>query len=181
MGKKSEVQNTIIEGQGGLNIKRETYKILIPFLILLGVTVGISFIYKALIEMGFFQLIRNKTFRSLEFCLFELILLAIYWQFVYFFSKELRHSCSSLKKYYIRAVIIFALFCIAYWLTYFYYQKIFSWIFRITLNLIAFRLETNAPGNFEPYMLAFLSVTFSIMMLEPWLAIVIYKSMEKEI
>lgn len=159
----------------------ELYKVLIRFLILLGATMLVSVVYKGIIEMGFFQLIRKAASRRLVFCGLELLLLGIYWHYLFIFSKICRHNSRSLKVYYIRTLIVFAAFCTAYWLFHFYLSReVNMWIFRATYNLICFRLKTNTPENLVPYMIAYLVITFLIMMLEPVIAKMRYNAWKRK-
>lgn len=137
-------------------------------MILLATTVMISVLYKGLIEAGFFRVAKVKDVRQLFFCLFEFLLLCAYWYYLYRFSKKCRHHSRSLRVYYIRTVFVFAGFNVVYWLVYYLLGRAaFLWIFRITVNLICVRLVSTTPKNLVPYMLAYLVITFLIMMLEP--------------
>ena len=149
----------------------EAYKVFLRFLILLGATVLISVLYKGIIETDFFSLIKKLEPRRIVFCGFELLLLGVYWHFLFIFQKICRHNTHSLKVYYIRTLLVFAAFTAVYVLSHLLLSAdVNAWIFRLTYNLICFRLKTNAPDNLLPYMIAYLAVTFLIMMLEPFIA-----------
>lgn len=135
----------------------------------------ISVVYKGMIESGIFQnLIRDAALLRFIFCLFELFLLLAYWYGVYRFSKKCRHRSRSLKVYYIRSCVVFAVFAVfaaCYWTSFIVFgREVFMWIFRMTINLIFFRFELTAPENLIPYMAVFCVITFAVMMLEPWIA-----------
>ena len=152
-------------------ITHKTMKIIRRTAILLGGTVLISLAYKGMIEIGVFQIIQNEALHYFVFCLFELLLLGVYWHFLFLFSKICRHRTRTVREYYRLSAVVFALFCAVYWLTYFLGGRArFLWVFRTTVNLIAVRLVSTAPENLVPYMLAYLAVTLAIMMLEPFIA-----------
>ena len=159
------------EGNKTHSVGRIAHQILLRTLILLGGTVLVSLAYKGMIEIGVFRVVQEEGLHYFVFCLFELLLLGVYWHFLFLFSKKCRHRSESLARYYRISCAVFILFCAAYWLTYFLGGRaVFMWGFRVTVNLIAFRLVSTAPENLVPYMIAYLAVTFAVMMLEPYIA-----------
>lgn len=159
----------------------EGYKIFLRFLILLGATVLISVLYKGIIETGFLRLIKRETTYRIVFCILELLLLGGYWHNLFIFSKKCRHNSHSLKTYYIRTLLVFAAFTAVYVLSHLLLSAdVNAWLFRLTYNLICFRLKTNAPKNLLPYMIAYLVITFLIMMLEPFIAKKRYMAWKRE-
>lgn len=74
------------------SIGHKAYKILVRFAVLLGGTVLISLAYKGMIQMGFFQVIQNEALHYIIYCLFELLLLGVYWHFLFVFSKKMPPS-----------------------------------------------------------------------------------------
>ena len=154
-------------------------------LILLGATILISVIYKAIIDTGVFGLIRSVTLCQIVFCGLELLLLGVYWHYTYVFSMICRSRTNSMKECYLWTAIVFSVFCAVYWLSYFVMSReLFLWVFRVTVNLIGVRLLTYAPDNLVPYMLIYTAVMFLIMFIEPLVDYLYYKawmrSMEDE-
>ncbi len=147
------------------------YEIFIRTLIFLAATVLISIVYKFIVNTGVFGLIANERLCRVVFCLFELLLLGVYWHYVFIFSKICRHCSYSLKFYHIQALAVFLVFCVIYGLSYLLMSRdLFLWAFRVTVNLIGVRMLTYAPLSLKYYMAAFLGVTFLIMMTEPYIA-----------
>ena len=147
------------------------------FLVFLFATVIVSVAYKGIIALEFFQIVSNATFQRFIFCAFELFLLGVYWHYTFLFSKECRHRSPSLLSYYLMTAFVFLLFSAVYLIAYFTLDStVFQWIFRITLNLCGLRLSTTFPADVFPYMIAYLAVTFLIMMTEPQIAIKRYQS-----
>lgn len=144
-------------------LKHNLYKIGVRLLISLGATVLSSVIYKALIEIGFFSLIESVW----VFCFLELFFLLGYWHFTYFFSRKCRHRTRALKKHILLTLIVFAIYSAIYMGVFFISQDVFSWMFRLTLNLIALRINVHYPKNFLPYMIAYLLITLFILLMEP--------------
>ena len=147
------------------------------FLVFLFATVIVSVAYKGIIALEFFQIVSNAAFQRFIFCAFELFLLGVYWHYTFLFSKECRHRSPSLLSYYLMTAFVFLLFSAVYLIAYFTLDStVFQWIFRITLNLCGLRLSTTFPADVFPYMIAYLAVTFLIMMTEPQIAIKRYQS-----
>lgn len=140
-------------------------------LVLLSGTLLVSLFYKAMIEMGVFKLIRSAVARAPVYCLFELALLVGFWRGVFIFSKKCKHRSHSLRAHYLMIGIVAFLYtgicCAAYR---FLSRDMFSWLFRITLNLCGLRLKTSFPKNLTPYLVAYLIITNLIMLLEPVIA-----------
>ena len=144
---------------------------LVRFLVFLVATVAVSAAYKGIIELEFFQIISGSGLRRAVFCGFELFLMGVYWYYTYLFSGECRRRSPSTAAYYLMTVVVFLLFSAVYFTAYFKLDStVFQWIFRITLNLCGLRFSTSFPADVFPYMIAYLAVTFLIMMTEPLIA-----------
>ena len=143
-------------------------KIFLRILAILAATVWISVVFKCAVEIGVFSMIRRSAARRVIFCLTEFLLLGIYWYFLYVFSGFCLQRTPSVKAYYLWTVIVFAVFAGVYWLSYMFFSyEIFTWIFRLTLNLGAVRFVTSVPEEPVPYMLVYLAVTFLVMLAVP--------------
>ncbi len=139
-------------------------KVVVRTLNLLWITAFSSVIYMGLIKAGIFELLGDGV-KKIGTCVIEILVLCAYWCYIYRFSHKCRHRTSTVKKYYLRTCIIFAAFSAAYFLAYrFLEREVFTWGFRLTLNLAC--LEADAV-NLLPYMLAYLVITFLVMLLEP--------------
>lgn len=157
--------------QGGYDLSIEDKKYIfksIPlrFLVLLLPTILVSVIYKGVIELGVFDSIPGNAHWFI-FCGFEFLLLGLYWYFIYVYAGACRYHSDSPASYYFITIIDFAVFSAIYYGVFRWNQDVFSWVFRVTLNLIGIRLKTDAPDNLLPYMIAYLAITFFILMMEP--------------
>ena len=149
-------------------------------LILVGVTVLVSVLYKLIINSGLFGLIGDQMLCRIIFCGTELLLLGMYWHYTYIFSEICRRRTNSLKECYLWTSIVFFIFCVIYWGSYFVMSReLFLWVFRVTVNLIGLRMLTYAPDNLVPYMVAYNLGMFLIMFLEPVIGYLRWRSWMK--
>ena len=142
----------------------------------------ISVVYKAIINTGVFGLIGNVNLCRVVFCAVELLLLGIYWYYTYVFSIICRSRTNSVNECYLWTSIVFVVFCVVYWFSYFVMSReLFLWVFRVTVNLIGVRLLTYAPDNLVPYMLIYTAVMFLIMFIEPLVDYLHYRAWMRSI
>lgn len=154
-----------------ISLPKLARKTLRRLLIIMGVTVVISAIYKMFIQLEFFSIFPAGFAFDFVFCITELLLLGLYWFYLYIFARKCRHRSPSLRFYYISTLIVLSVYSAVYLLLHrLLSRNAFLWVFRITLGLGGLALKTVFPDNLLPLMSIYLVITWAIMLLEPYIA-----------
>ena len=145
------------------------YTVILRFIVLFVVTLAFSVASRAIVRSFSGELgIGGAT-------LFNFIVIILYFVFLYRFADKSRFMAISPAEYFISASVVYLSYSALCVLMYFLLDRIiYLWLFRMSVSIAILILLTVGDNNLLPYIIAFHSLSFLILLIEPLIARIIY-------